>query len=320
MSFIFSQGNYQILSTPSNVKETFKLYEFYKDISYSVFNSSLPSDINIFSATISSKLLKLSDSHSFYFLTLKNIDYGEFVDSETNYQFGAYESSIELNFFKDNYLEDIDFLFSIGYLKSSIDIFNSDKESSILINEVNQNMNNLNTNSLTNLVSVAMSNNIDYLIKFDINKIDNSFYSNPNQLKIFNLEDDNIVIYETLFDGEYVFSEVDKPGVFGVLYDDLQQNNEIPESVNILSCYPNPFNPNLNIEYIIDNPSSVIIEVYDLQGRKINVLENTFKESGKYNITWNGIDFSGNEVSSGIYLIKMNYGSNLFNQKVTFMK
>ena len=165
-----------------------------------------------------------------------------------------------------------------------------------------------------------MSNNIDYLIKFDINKIDKSFYSNPNQLKIFNLKDDNIVIYETLFDGEYVFSEVDKPGVFGVLYDDLEQNNEIPESVNILSCYPNPFNPNLNIEYIIDNPSSVIIEVYDLQGRKINVLEDTFKEIGKYNITWNGIDFSGNEVSSGIYLIKMNYGSNLFNQKVTFMK
>ena len=126
ISFIFSQGNYQILSTPSNFKETFKLYEFYQDKNYSVFNSSLPSDINIFSATISSRLLNKINSHALYFLTLKNIDYGTLVDSETNYQFGAHESAIEFNIFKDNYLGDIDFLFSIGYLKSSIDMFDSE--------------------------------------------------------------------------------------------------------------------------------------------------------------------------------------------------
>ena len=126
ISFIFSQGNYQILSTPSNFKETFKLHELYQNKSYSVFNSSLPSDINIFSATISSGLLNKVNYQSLYFLTLKNIDYGKLIDSETNYQFGAYESVIEFNIFRDNYLEDIDFLFSIGYLKSSIDIFDSE--------------------------------------------------------------------------------------------------------------------------------------------------------------------------------------------------
>ena len=126
ISFIFSQGNYQILSTPSNFKEAFKLHELYQDKSYSVFNSSLPSDVNIFSATISSRLLNKANYQSLYFLTLKNIDYGKLIDSETNYQFGAYESAIEFNIFRDNYLEDIDFLFSIGYLKSSIDIFDSE--------------------------------------------------------------------------------------------------------------------------------------------------------------------------------------------------
>ena len=126
ISFIFSQGNYQILSTPSNFKDTFQFNEFYQDYSYSVFSSSLPSDINIFSATISSRLLNKNNSQSLYFLTLKNIDYGKLIDSETNYQFGAYESAIEFNIFRDNYLEDIDFLFSIGYLKSSIDIFDSE--------------------------------------------------------------------------------------------------------------------------------------------------------------------------------------------------
>ena len=125
-SFIYSQGNYQILSTPSSFKNTFKLYEFYDNTQYSVFNSSMPGDINIFSATISSRLLNKNHSSFNYFLTLKNIDYGTLIDSETNYQFKAYESEIEFNVFKQNYLEEIDFLFSIGYLKSSIDIYDSD--------------------------------------------------------------------------------------------------------------------------------------------------------------------------------------------------
>ena len=126
ITFISSQGNYQILSTPSDFKETFKLYEFHQDKNYSVFNSSLPGDINIFSATISSRLLNKQGSNALFFLKLKNIDYGTLVDSETNYQFGAHESAIEFNFFKDNYLEDIDCLFNIGYLKSSIDVFDSE--------------------------------------------------------------------------------------------------------------------------------------------------------------------------------------------------
>ena len=126
ISFIISQGNYQILSSPSNFNNTFKGHDFYQDKNYSVFHSSLPSDISIFSATISSKVFKNEDTVTPYFITLKNIDYGTLKDSETNYKFSAQESAIELAFLKEDYLEDIDFFFNIGYMKSSIDIFDSE--------------------------------------------------------------------------------------------------------------------------------------------------------------------------------------------------
>ena len=125
-SLMLSQGNYQVLSTPSNFNNTFQIHDFYHDKNYSVFHSSLPSDINIFSATVSSKILKKEKSTIPYFVTLKNIDYGTLRDSETNYQFSAHESAIEFGFFKEDYLEDIDCFFNIGYLKSSIDIFDSE--------------------------------------------------------------------------------------------------------------------------------------------------------------------------------------------------
>tara|TARA_Y100001970_G_scaffold272233_1_gene368647 strand:- start:225 stop:1082 length:858 start_codon:yes stop_codon:yes gene_type:complete len=126
ISFVFSQGNYQILSAPSNFKDIFQIHEFYQSIDYAVFNSSLPSDINIFSVKVSSKTFNKKNSGIPYFITLKNIDYGTLRDSETNYQFNANESAIEFGVFKENYLQDIDFFFNIGYLKSSIDIFDSE--------------------------------------------------------------------------------------------------------------------------------------------------------------------------------------------------
>ena len=46
ISFIFSQANYQILSTPSNFKNIFEVEDFYDNYNYSVFNSLYPIEDN----------------------------------------------------------------------------------------------------------------------------------------------------------------------------------------------------------------------------------------------------------------------------------
>ena len=121
ISFIFSQANYQILSTPSNFKNIFELEDFYDNYHYSVFNSLYPNDINLFAFTISAKKTKSSE----IFITLKNLNYGEFNDNESNYSFGANESLIQFSLLKKEYIANR-IMLNINYLKSKIDTYQSD--------------------------------------------------------------------------------------------------------------------------------------------------------------------------------------------------
>jgi len=121
ISFIFSQANYQILSTPSNFKNIFEVEDFYDNYNYSVFNSLYPNDINLFAFTVSAKKTRNSE----LFITLKNLNYGEFNDSQSNYSFGANESLIQFSFLKKIYTAN-KVMLNINYLKSKIDTYQSD--------------------------------------------------------------------------------------------------------------------------------------------------------------------------------------------------
>ncbi len=75
----------------------------------------------------------------------------------------------------------------------------------------------------------------------------------------------------------------------------------IPTTVELLSNYPNPFNPITYIQFSIPHNQHVQLTIYDLLGRKIRELLNRDVDRGLHSITWNGTDESGNAVSSGIY-------------------
>lgn len=70
-------------------------------------------------------------------------------------------------------------------------------------------------------------------------------------------------------------------------------------------CYPNPFNPNTNIRIFLHEPAPVKLQVYNLNGKLISTLLNTFLSAGGYNFVWNATDFRGTDVASGVYFIRM---------------
>lgn len=79
--------------------------------------------------------------------------------------------------------------------------------------------------------------------------------------------------------------------------------------------YPNPFNPVTTIRYSIPQISFVTIKVYDLLGREVAVLVNEEKSAGIYQI-----EFSGNELSSGIYYYSIKAGEHLETKKMILLK
>ncbi len=98
-------------------------------------------------------------------------------------------------------------------------------------------------------------------------------------------------------------------------------NNEVAIISNeLLQNYPNPFNPETNISFNVTESGNVKIDIYNIKGQKVKTLINDSYLSGIQNIVWKGEDDNKKQVSSGIYLYKMQNGKYSSTKKMILMK
>jgi len=85
--------------------------------------------------------------------------------------------------------------------------------------------------------------------------------------------------------------------------------------------YPNPFNPSTKIKFTIPftlrgaEGSFVSLKVYDVLGNEIEMLVNEEKPAGSYEI-----DFSGSDLTSGIYFYQLKYREFVESKKMILLK
>ena len=98
-----------------------------------------------------------------------------------------------------------------------------------------------------------------------------------------------------------------------------------------LSAYPNPFNPSTTIRFSTPPASSpltngrnevgfVTLKIYDILGNEVVTLVNEEKTSGTYNVSWNGLNNSGNAVSTGVYFARLSVNNQFKNLKLLLLK
>ena len=95
-----------------------------------------------------------------------------------------------------------------------------------------------------------------------------------------------------------------------LFYKDFSVNVEapaqpVPSQMDLLSNYPNPFNPTTQIRFQLPSQKYVEIAVFNMIGQKIKTVFAGYKTEGTHEITWDGTDLNQQSVSSGIYLCKM---------------
>lgn len=61
---------------------------------------------------------------------------------------------------------------------------------------------------------------------------------------------------------------------------------EVPVFFAVFQNYPNPFNPSTRIPYVLDRPSLVTMEVFDVLGRKLETLFRKDQVPGTYSVDW----------------------------------
>ena len=152
-------------------------------------------------------------------------------------------------------------------------------------------------------------------LKVNTNELSNIYIEdefNFNEVSNFN---DNVQTYLAFsYEGESIYSKD-----FTIILEnsDLVTNNikvllsasngqlieskiNYNESHQINNLYPNPFNPKTQISYSVPKDGLVKLIAYDVNGRQISLIENSYHSVGEYQLSWDA-----SNLSSGIYFVQL---------------
>jgi hypothetical protein len=93
--------------------------------------------------------------------------------------------------------------------------------------------------------------------------------------------------------------------LYGQSRDDIgKKQNIVPSVFRLSQNYPNPFNPVTKIQYDLPKDVKVKLIIYDILGREvIRLVNNEFKQAGRYTV-----EFNGNNYASGVYFYRIEAG------------
>jgi len=94
----------------------------------------------------------------------------------------------------------------------------------------------------------------------------------------------------------------------------------LPETFELKQNYPNPFNPSTTIRFGIPYQAEVKLTIYDLKGQYIRTLLSGNMGAGWHEYIWDGTDELNHTVAGGLYLARLNSGSQHASVKMLYLK
>jgi hypothetical protein len=91
-------------------------------------------------------------------------------------------------------------------------------------------------------------------------------------------------------------------------------------TTQLLAPRPNPFNPRVEIRYLLADRGSVVLAVFDLRGRLVRTLQNELLTAGEHALEWDGLDDRGRPVASGSYMLRLTAGALVQQERVVLVR
>jgi uncharacterized lipoprotein YddW (UPF0748 family) len=86
-------------------------------------------------------------------------------------------------------------------------------------------------------------------------------------------------------------------------------SDRLPSTPVLRQNYPNPFNALTTIEFeLSESAPSVSLDIFNVLGQRVVILLDEALGPGRYRLTWDGTDRTGNRVASGIYFCRLQAG------------
>jgi fibronectin-binding autotransporter adhesin len=90
---------------------------------------------------------------------------------------------------------------------------------------------------------------------------------------------------------------------------------DLPETVQLWQNYPNPFNPSTTIKFGLPLEENVLVEVYDILGRRVVTLAR-----GTFSAGIHEVQFNARNYASGVYFVRLVAGSVVETRKMMLLK
>lgn len=99
-------------------------------------------------------------------------------------------------------------------------------------------------------------------------------------------------------------------------------DDEMSQDVEIATCmksaYPNPFNPETTIEFYVNKNDTASLTIYNLKGQVVKQYPSFIP--GEHKVVWNGKNNENKQVSSGLYLYRLEGTYTSITKKMVLMK
>ncbi len=89
----------------------------------------------------------------------------------------------------------------------------------------------------------------------------------------------------------------------------------VPSDFLLEENYPNPFNPTTTIPVVLPGRMDVSLTIYNVLGQQVNTLHRGSLNAGRHLFVWDGRDLKGAQVSSGVYVYKLESAGGGLSQK-----
>ena len=111
-----------------------------------------------------------------------------------------------------------------------------------------------------------------------------------------------------------------RTGVYDASVMSAENNQIIPKKFYVSQNYPNPFNPSTSFYIDMPEAGNLSVRVFDVNGRVVKELINTYVNSGRVQARWSGKNEFDMMSPTGIYFLRVETSTNYHVQKLALVK
>ena len=165
------------------------------------------------------------------------------------------------------------------------------------------------SNGVVGAVQITLSHGSDFSLDLTDNALVAEYHTEGSTTTLIVVNPTEDMLFEA--NGEFNVEEAIAATTDGY----INTNVNIPDAITIGAAYPNPFNPSTSFELNVNQAGNISVMIYNVNGQIVDVLHQGYKDAGVHSMTLNG-----QNLSSGMYIIKATSSDVTVSQKVMLIK